>query len=166
MYVSFFCANFWSVRDTNFWCFTISQTIMQTPSTNIHLAGSQQLIKGETFQIQKNKKVFQIKQHIHTFSCTRKLTTKSPTQMKFREWKEIKLAIRLIKNTNFIHAINQTVGWAWQVSSMDRKQLAISVKEGRWSGSAAQHCSINLFQFGSHELGTGGLSVLFKIPTT
>jgi len=47
---------------------------------------------------------------------------------------------------------------------MERSRPAISVKAGRCAGSGAQHCSMSLLHSGSHEAGTGGLSVLFTMP--
>ena len=45
-----------------------------------------------------------------------------------------------------------------------RKRRAISLNDGRATGSGAQHCSIRNFHSGSQELGTGGLSVLLTMP--
>lgn len=45
-----------------------------------------------------------------------------------------------------------------------RKWLAMSVKLGLSTGSADQHLSIKDLQPGSHDSGTGGLSVLLTIP--
>lgn len=45
-----------------------------------------------------------------------------------------------------------------------RNWLAISVKLGLSDGSADQHLSIKDLHSGSHDSGTGGLSVLLTIP--
>lgn len=52
----------------------------------------------------------------------------------------------------------------WLASRMARRRDATSVKEGRLSGSVDQHCSISFLHSGLHEFGTGGRSVLLKIP--
>jgi hypothetical protein len=49
-------------------------------------------------------------------------------------------------------------------TDIERRRPAISVKAGRCAGSGAQHCSISRLHSGSHDAGTGGLSVLFTIP--
>lgn len=53
---------------------------------------------------------------------------------------------------------------AVEATDIARNVPATSVKDGRWAGSGAQHCSISLFQPRSQFGGTGGLSVLFTIP--
>ena len=55
--------------------------------------------------------------------------------------------------------------FAWfAATDMARSLPAISVKAGRCAGSGAQHCSMSLLHSGSHDAGTGGLSVLFTMP--
>jgi len=61
--------------------------------------------------------------------------------------------------------VSYLVALAWfAATDMERSRPAISVKAGRCAGSGAQHCSMSLLHSGSHEAGTGGLSVLFTMP--
>lgn len=57
------------------------------------------------------------------------------------------------------------IAFAWfAATDMARSLPAISVNAGRCAGSGAQHCSMSLLHSGSHDAGTGGLSVLFTMP--
>ena len=60
--------------------------------------------------------------------------------------------------------VPEPCGFVWMAVDINRRRLAISVKDGLAAGSGAQHCSISLLHSGSQELGTGGLSVLLTMP--